>query len=96
MNSAAAFDPYLDDLAHLICSHGIEHFEGDVARLAVRLHAAGQSPSLIALLIDQQASSISRERAFGNLVAALATASSPLSEQGPPLDRLNQCFGVAA
>jgi hypothetical protein len=70
--SAAATDPSLHDLAHLIADHGIHQYESDVARLVVRLRSQGHGGSLTDLLADRSAAAIIRERAFGTLVGQLA------------------------
>lgn len=64
-------DPYLDQLAHLIAEHGVHAFEGDVARLVVRLRAAGHHSPAIGLLADHRAAPVARQRAFGHVVGLL-------------------------
>jgi hypothetical protein len=69
--STPATDPYLDQLAHLIAEHGIGSFESDIARLVVRLRAAGLRCSTVDLLADKHAPGVARERAFGLLLGLL-------------------------
>lgn len=69
--ASGATEPYLDQLAHLVAEHGIAEFESDIARLVVRLRAAGFRCPTVDLLADKHAPSIARERAFGVLVALL-------------------------
>jgi hypothetical protein len=68
---SGATEPYLDQLAHLVAEHGITEFEGDIARLVVRLRAAGLRCPTVDLLADKHASPIARERAFGVLLGLL-------------------------
>lgn len=68
---AGAIEPYLDHLAHLVADHGITAFESDIARLVVRLRAAGYHCPLVDLLADQHAPAVVRERAFGTLLPLL-------------------------
>lgn len=63
---------YLDQLAHLVAAHGITAFEGDIARLVVRLRAQGHRGTLVDVLGDHQAPGVARERALGCLLGALA------------------------
>ncbi|MFN8023562.1 MAG: hypothetical protein U0Q03_18680 [Acidimicrobiales bacterium] len=72
--SGAALEPYLDQLAHLVAEHGLAPFEGDVARLVVRLHAAGHTGPAVDVLADRNAPTVARERALGVALALLATA----------------------
>lgn len=65
-------DPYLDQLAYLIAAHGILDFEGDIARLIVRLRSEGHCDLLIDVLADHGAPAVARERAFGHLLGTLA------------------------
>jgi len=67
---------YLDQLAHLVAEHGVAAFEGDIARLVVRLRAQGVCSPLVTLLADHDASPIARERALGHLLARLAEVES--------------------
>jgi hypothetical protein len=69
--TSEAIEPYLDQLAHLVAEHGIAAFESDIARLVVRLRAAGHHGPMVDLLSDKHARAIARERAFGVLVARL-------------------------
>lgn len=64
-------DPYLDQLAHLIDAYGITAFEGDIARLVVRLRAAGHCSPVVDVLADRTAAPVVRERAFGEAVGLL-------------------------
>ena len=81
--ATGAHEPYLDQLAHLVAEHGITSFESDIARLVVRLRAAGLRCSLVDLLADRHAAPVARERALGTLLTLLtdgiarAAASSP-------------------
>ncbi len=65
-------DPYLDRLAHLVAAHGIEAFESDIARLVVRLRAAGHCGTIVDLLADHHAPAVARERALGEALGLLA------------------------
>lgn len=67
----AQADPYLDRLAHLVAAHGIETFEGDIARLAVRLRAAGHCGTVVDLIVDRSAPAVVRERALGQALGLL-------------------------
>jgi hypothetical protein len=69
-------DPYLDRLAHLVAAHGIEAFESDIARLVVRLRAAGHCDPVVDLLADHSAPAVVRERALG-LALGLLTRPAP-------------------
>ncbi|MCB0999768.1 MAG: hypothetical protein R2713_09725 [Ilumatobacteraceae bacterium] len=62
---------YLDQLAHLVAEHGVAAFEGDIARLVVRLRAHGLCSPLVTLLADRDAPPIARERALGHLLGRL-------------------------
>jgi hypothetical protein len=64
-------EPYLDQLAHLIADQGIQAFESDIARLVVRLRAAGHHGPIVAALSDRHAADVVRERAFGQLLCLL-------------------------
>ena len=76
-------DPYLDQLAHLIADHGIAAFESDIARLVVRLRAAGFRCPTVDLLADQHAPRVARERAFGLLVGLLLDAGTRIGTATP-------------
>jgi hypothetical protein len=78
--STVRLDPYLQDLGFLVAEHGIRAFEGDIARLAVRLRAAGFCGRLVDLLTDGTAPAIARERALGTAIGALTS--------GPPAHRV--------
>jgi hypothetical protein len=71
LSAAGARDPYLRQLVHLVADHGITAFEGDVARLAVRLRARGITSPLVTLLADHGAAPVARERALGELLCRL-------------------------
>ncbi len=58
----------------MIADHGIGSFESDIARLVVRLRAAGLRCSTVDLLADKHAPGVARERAFGLLVGLLLDA----------------------
>lgn len=66
-------EPYLDQLAHLVADHGLAPFEGDIARLVVRLHAAGHTGPAVDVLADRAAPTVARERALGVALGLLAT-----------------------
>jgi hypothetical protein len=77
--STTSHEPYLDQLAHLIAEHGVHAFEGDIARLVVRLRAAGHHSPLIGLLADRHAAPVARQRAFGHLVGLLLADRAPVT-----------------
>ncbi|TPW14625.1 MAG: hypothetical protein FD127_1295 [Acidimicrobiaceae bacterium] len=68
-------DRYLDDLAHLIARNGIGAFESDIARLVVRLRAAGIGGPCTDVLGDRHAAAVVRERAFGHLIGRVVRRS---------------------
>jgi len=72
VSTIGTYEPYLDQLAHLIADHGIGAFESDIARFVVRLRAGGHCGPLLTVLADKVAAPVVRERAFGQLLS-LAT-----------------------
>jgi hypothetical protein len=91
--STVRLDPYLRDLGFLVAEHGIAAFEGDVARLAVRLRAAGFCGPLVDLLTDGSAPSVARERALGTAIGALLNdASSNSIRRNEP--QLHRCIAA--
>ncbi len=81
----AHHDPYLDQLAHLVAEHGVSGFEGDIARLVVRLRAAGLGGPLVDVLADRTAPTVARVRAFGILLCRLARVRCPDGAREPQL-----------
>ncbi|MGH9134042.1 MAG: hypothetical protein ACRDZZ_08910 [Ilumatobacteraceae bacterium] len=75
---ASPFDPLRDvaALAAEIAERGIAAAGGDRLDAVVRAaRRAGVCPTLVTLVADPSSPAVARERAFGMLAAALATAS---------------------
>ena len=62
----------LDELAHDIARCGITSFEPSIRAVADAAERAGACRLLVALLTDQSAARVARERAFGQLATTLA------------------------
>jgi len=65
----------LDELAHDIARCGIASFEPSVHAVAEAAVLLGACPTLVALLLDQTAAGVVRERAFGHVATTIARRS---------------------
>jgi len=89
IGTIGTYEPYLDQLAHLIADHGIGAFESDIARFVVRLRAGGHCGPLLTVLADKVAAPVVRERAFGQLLSLATEPTRPertASSHEPPED----------
>lgn len=69
--------PTIDELSHLVTSRGVAGAERELTDFAWRLVRAGIAPQLTAIILDREAPSIVRERAFAR--AALAARTAPVA-----------------
>ena len=74
-STATADEVAMAMLGVSIASDGIAHHEAAVLRLGCAAQDLGVSPVLIGVLVDDEAPTVARERAFASVVSRMVAAS---------------------